>query len=235
VNRYSVSKIKSYDMCKLKYKLNYIDKIWPEEEPTDDIIFGRLVHKAAEIYEPEKDNKKEIVKIVRDFPKLGKDYKRLIGSTYKSVIEFLKRHTNPAEKELHLNYAFENFTITGYVDRLIDNEKTYTCVDYKTSKNATLKWHIFQLKFYNLLISKKYNINPSKIKMMLYFPRPDQEEKKLFSKKEIDLFEEELKAKVVEIESNTNWEPEPGYHCKWCPFFEKKECSATYKEKQIIS
>lgn len=235
MERYSVSKIKTYDMCKLKYKLHYIDKIWPEEEPTDDIIFGRLVHKAAEIYDVERDNRKEIVKLVKEFPKLGKDYKSMIGSTYKSVIDFLKRHTNPAKKELNLKFTFDNFSITGYVDRLIENDKTYTCIDYKTSRYATTKYHMFQLKFYNLLVSKNYDVNPSKIRMMLYFPRPDQEEKKLFSKRDIDLFEKELKDKVREIESNTDWSPTPGHHCKWCPFYKKKECPATYEEKQIIS
>ena len=223
-------------MCKLKYKLHYIDGKWPEERLTDDVMFGRLVHKAFEIYNPEQDNKEEIVKLVRDYPILSSEYKRLLGPTYKSLFEFYSKYGDkPSEEELDLSFKYDDFIIRGYVDRLIEGDNFFICVDYKTSRYATMKYHVFQLKFYNLLVSKNYEINPSKIRMMLYFPRPNQEEKTMFSKNEINLFEKELRQKVNDIETNTEWPATPGKHCRWCPFFNTPDCPATYEDREIIS
>lgn len=237
MEKYSVSKIKTFDSCSLKYKLHYIDKKWPEEEERDDTMFGQLVHKAFEIYDPEKDNKDEIVKLVRDYPTLSEEYKNLLPRAYKSLLEFFDKYGKyPAEQELKLDYDMGNFRATGYVDRFIHTDKFHICVDYKTSKSAIIDYHIFQLKFYNLVLSKMYDINPKDIRMMVYFPRPNEEAKTMFSPIQMKRFEKELNNKILEIESNKKWNAAPGFHCKWCPFYNTEDCPETFTgENGVIS
>lgn len=232
---YSVSKIKTYDMCKLKYKLTYIDKKRPEERVSDDVVFGRLVHKAFEIYNPELDNKKDIVKLIREYPKLSDQYKKYLTPAFKSLFEFYRKYGKyPADEELRIDYDLGDFRITGYVDRFMYTPKLYICTDYKTSKRANLDYHIFQLKFYNLALSKMYDINPKDIKMMLFFPRPNEEKKTIFSGYDIQNFEKELRKKIIEIESNTEWPATPGYHCNWCPFYNTSDCPDTLQTNSVI-
>lgn len=229
MEKYSVSKIKTYESCSLKYKLHYIDGKRPEEEAKDDTMFGNLVHKAFEIYDPERDNKDEIVKLVRNYPNLSDEYKNFLPRAYKSLLEFFDRYGKfPAEQELKLNYDMGNFIATGYVDRFIHTSNFHICVDYKTSKNANIDYHIFQLKFYNLVLSKMYNIPSDKIRMMVFFPRPNEEAKTMFSSRQMQHFEKELNNKVLEIESNKKWEAAPGFHCKWCPFYDTEDCLETF-------
>lgn len=229
MNKYSVSKIKTYDSCRLKYKLHYIDNKWPEQPLNDDTMFGNLVHKAFEIYDPEKDNKAEIVKLQRNYPKLSKKYKNFISTAYKSLFSFFDRYGHlPAEKELKIELDMDDFKVTGFVDRFVSGNKSYICVDYKTSRVANTDYHIFQLKFYNMVLSKLYNTPPNNIRMVLFFPRPNEEKKMIFSNNQINQFEKELNQKIVEIESNTDWPASPGFHCKWCPFYDTKDCPDTH-------
>ncbi len=234
MNRYSASKIKTFDSCKLKYKLQYIDNIKVDTEEQDSTLFGKLIHKAFEIYDPKKNNKKEIIKLTREYP-LSDNYKQLLTSTYKHVLKFHNKYKKyPAQEELDLFYEYDEFSIKGYIDRLMEAKKFYICVDYKTSRVPTLKYHMFQLKFYNLLLYKVYNINPSKIRTMLYFPRPDKEEKIMFSKNQILHFEKELYNKVAEIESMTEWPAELSNLCGFCEYYNTKYCVKTYKDEELI-
>src|SRR6056297_22860 len=236
MEKYSVSKIKTYDSCTLKYKLHYIDKIWPEDEiERVDTMFGSLVHKAFEIYDPEKNNKDEIVKLVRDYPTLSEEYKNYLPKAYKSLLEFFDKYGEyPADQELKLNYDMGNFIATGYVDRFIHMDKFYMCVDYKTSKNANIDYHIFQLKFYNLVLSRMYKINPADIRMMVFFPRPNEETKTMFSNNQIKNFEKELNNKILEIETNKKWPALPGFHCRWCAFYDTQYCLKTFSGKNSV-
>lgn len=238
MEKYSVSKIKTYDSCKLRYKLHYIDKIWPEDQiERDDTMFGSLVHKAFEIYDLQKDNRDEIVKLVRDYPKLSEEYKSFLSTAYRSLLEFFDKYGKfPAEQELKLNYDMGNFIATGYVDRFIHTNNFHICVDYKTSRIPNIDYHIFQLKFYNLVLSKMYDIKPDKIRMMLFFPRPNEEAKTMFSTKQMQHFEKELNNKILEIESCRKWPASEGYHCRWCPFYDTELCPTTFTgENSTIS
>lgn len=232
-NRFSTSKIKVFDQCKLQYKLKYVDKIKIEQPDTPDLVFGRMIHKVAEIYDPEKDNKEEIVKIVKEFPELPKEYKALIPQTYKNLLHsfFDKYGKYPAKTETEYNFQDDEVWIYGIVDRLIEQEDAYIAVDYKTSKTRGLDRHIFQLKFYTVLLSKNHDISPDKIRLMIYYPRIDEYDRTQFSNSEISLFEKELRRKIRKIQDNKKWNATQGFHCRWCPFFKTEYCPETNEEK----
>jgi len=46
--RYSHSKLSTYEQCKLRYKLKYIDKIIPEVEKSIESHLGSVVHETLE-------------------------------------------------------------------------------------------------------------------------------------------------------------------------------------------
>jgi len=222
MNRYSPSKFKTFDMCKLQYKLNYIDKIHIPQPMNQDTQFGKLIHKMFEVYNGE--NKIELVKLVKNYH-LDDKYKSFIASTIKNFFKFYDKY-GKFEHKTEKNYELknDNYWLYGVVDRIIIKPEELIVIDYKTSATPSSDNHSFQMKFYNLMLSKLFNRENNQVKCMLYFPRPHAEEKFLFSNIEMMEYEEKLKNTIINIETNQSWEPTNGYHCKWCAY-KNKYCS----------
>jgi hypothetical protein len=237
LNRYSASKVKTFDTCRLKYKKYYIDKIRPPRPENDDTNFGSLIHEMAEVYDG--DNKKEVVSIVKKFP-LGIKYKQLILPTLKNLIYFIDKHNEQYKnretiREMELEFKKEDDEkpwLYGKVDRLIFGEDSILYIDYKTSASTNKDRHLFQMRFYNLMIHWVYpDYSPSKIKCIIYYPRIDDSDKFMFSDKEIQIFDKHLRDKINEIETCNDWFATPGYHCKWCEYNETPHCPVTYMKR----
>ena len=74
MKRYSTSKLKTFEACKLQYKNHYIDEIEiPDIIPSADTSFGSYIHKVAEIYNGK--NNKEIASLIRSYP-LNAEYRK---------------------------------------------------------------------------------------------------------------------------------------------------------------
>jgi RecB family exonuclease len=221
MNRYSASKIKTFETCRLQFKLHYIENIEVEKPVSPDTEFGSLIHKAAEIYNG--SNLTEVVKLTRDYH-LNEAYKREIAHTLRNLFVFSQKYKHVDEKrELEIEWKTDDIWLYGFADKLIDNNQLI-CIDYKTAKYADTSRFMFQMRLYNLILSHVYQKDPDKIRFVVYFPRIDTEEKILFSKKEIILFESDIRKKITTIESNTDWNPAPGYHCRWCQYCKGTNC-----------
>lgn len=227
MNRYSSSKLKAFDTCRLRYKKHYLDKIRIEQPITADTQFGSLIHEVAEKFRG--DNYKELVKLSRKY-ELNEEFRSVLAQTYKNVFSFIRKYEkNEAQLEQEIEWIDEdeNIWLYGLVDRLL--KSPLISVDYKTSKNPNRDRHIFQMRLYALIISKIYEIEPKDIKCIIYYPRVDVEDKFLFSNQEIQLFEDNIKNMIATIESNTDWSPSTGYHCRWCEYNKTHHCPATYE------
>ena len=219
---YSPSKLKSFESCPLGYKLHYLDQIKIERPVTSDTQFGSFIHEVAEVWDG--TNKQEIIELLRGFT-INKEYRSLIVPTLKNYFKFHEKYKNiPFEREQEFEYKSNEYWIHGILDRLMDNKEKYIVCDYKTAKTPNRDRFIFQMRFYNLMVAKKKNIAPSSIKCIIYYPRIHQEDKFMFSDKEIELFELDLKKRIVEVETTQNWKPKSGYHCRWCEFNQTPYC-----------
>ena len=75
-----------------------------------------------------------------------------------------------------------------------------------------------------------FNIDPSLIKIILYYPVLDYEDKILLTNAEIKIFEDEVKNKINKIELESNWDPKPSFLCKWCEYKNTVHCPIDFKE-----
>ena len=223
--KYSSSRIKKYDSCPLQYKKHYLDKIRPKQPKTSDTEFGGFFHKAAEIYTG--GNNKEIVKLTRDY-ELNADYKRLIIPSLNNFKQFYEKYDKfKTTTEQEWEWKTDDIWLMGIVDLLIETNKGLISVDYKTARSSNRDRHIFQMRLYNLIISKTLDVDPKEVKCIIYYPRPNIEDKFLFSNKEIQLFERDLRNKIDKIETTKVFESKEGYHCRWCPYFNTENCPST--------
>ena len=87
------------------------------------------------------------------------------------------------------------------------------------------------MKLYNLILSENLKVDPSTVKVIIYFPRPNQEEKLLFTDIQMSQFKKELIHKIDAIETCTDWKATESYGCKWCNFFNTKHCMKTFGKK----
>jgi CRISPR/Cas system-associated exonuclease Cas4 (RecB family) len=220
--RYSASGLKTFKSCRLKYNLYYNKEIKIERPITADTIFGLLVHEVAENFNG--SNHKEMLEIVNKHKdNLTREFKLLLPQTLENMFNWLKKYSEyPSVNEGELELKNDDYWLYGLADKLFIENKMF--VDYKTAKVNMRDRHIFQMKLYNLILSKKWNCEPKEIKCIIYYPRIDEEDKILFNNNEIYLFEKELKKNILEIETNTNWSPSESYFCKWCEYKESGHC-----------
>jgi hypothetical protein len=169
------------------------------------------------------------VKLVRKY-ELDEEYKSFLIPTIRNIIQFYNKYKDyKSVEEEDFEFKDDTIWIYGQIDKLMRNSSNLICIDYKTAKSANRDRFVFQMRFYNLILSKRLQLDPSIIKCIIYFPRPDVEDKFMFSNKEINLFEGEIRNKIVEIETNTIWEAHKDYHCRWCEFFNTPHCLETYR------
>ena len=223
MTRYSPSRVKTFDLCLLKYKLHYIEKIEMKGVVRPETVFGNYFHAAAEIFNGK--NKEELVDLVSKFPGMNKEFLNYIAPCLKSFFLFYKKYSKylfetESKKEIEIDYA----RLYGIVDRVMHADKGIIFVDYKTGKNTNQKYHMFQMRFYNFMLSKLLKKDPKDIKCIIFYPRVDHESKIIFSNKEIDLFEKELRDKIVKIEMNKIWKPNPAFMCRYCDYCNTRYC-----------
>lgn len=216
--RFSASRLKLFNTCKLQFKYKYVDKLPEEREDTPDTFFGLLVHEVAEIYDGEK---KDAIPIVRKYnDKLNEEYKQALPQTLNNLFKWYKKYKKyNSINEIELELKTEKYWLYGLVDKFFQDQKIF--VDYKTARSANRERHIFQMKLYCLMISQLYEVQPKDVKCLIYYPRIDEEDKFMFSNSEIAMFEKHIIKLINEIEINEEWPPTKGYHCKWCGYKDK--------------
>lgn len=223
---YSKSRIETFKKCKKQYKYKYIEKIDMPEPHSDDIEFGHWIHKVLEIYNPDEDNKKEIVKLASQFDIRDNNYREAMPSTLKNAITFTKLYWKYERKtEEEIEYKDDELAIKGVVDLRMVQKDGLLVVDYKSSKSPNAERHEYQMKMYCLMLSKIYNMKPEKIKVMVYYPRINMYDRYQFSSGQIKAFEAQLKKDIVEIETTKSYSASPGFHCKWCSYLNTKYCT----------
>jgi len=214
----SVSKIKSFETCKLQYKWLYIDKIYKPVPPTEEQLFGIYLHRFIELY-PEKEVA-EIVELLNEEmekgPFLGKELIEAIVNTVKFLKQF-DNYKKRAEHKINVNLN-RNIKLGGKIDRLYMSENNNIVIDFKTSKNFYQGFNDLQLKFYSLLVHKKYNIDPEKIEVIAFYSRPNKYERKSFNDEDIMYFIRYLEDIVDKMLTINEFPPTQNNLCRFCAY-----------------
>jgi len=237
----SVSRKQTWQECQLKYKFRYHLKMVPEGPIQPYFVYGKVVHKIAEVY-VEQQGKTPIEEIARDVlsgkipcekdseaPVLQADYIAKLPSHLRNI----KAISDKIGYDGHLEWPFkydmqppENHMITGVIDRLIIRDEKYFILDYKTTKkgfwrkNATTIKKDLQLRCYARVVQREFGAKPENIMAALYYLEGGNLISTRFNEESIATAEEELHNAYKNIIST---HPDHavgryGNHCQRCDY-----------------
>lgn len=241
----SVSRKQCWQECQAKYKFRYHLKLKVDEPVQPYFVYGKLVHKIAEVYVQEQ-GKKPIDEIATDClygrievekgeapPVLDKSYKKKLPEHIRHIKEF----TDRIGYDGHLEWAFKydlnaphNHNLVGFIDRLIIRGDKFFIIDYKTTKKGfwrknenTIRKDL-QLRCYARVVQREFGAKAENIKAALYYLEGGNLIATKFNEESLITAEQELHDAYKEIIS-TN--PDDVYgrvndQCKRCDY--RKVC-----------
>lgn len=242
---YSHSKLSTFEQCKLKYQMKYIQKLKPDFEKTIEAHLGTCVHDSLEwLYSEVLRGKipsldQVILKYQETWgeayneefsiAKSGMKEEDYFEKGIKFIVDYYFKHqpfndgTIALEKQVYVELHPEfPHKITGFIDRLVYNKETgeYEIHDYKTANTIPDKDKIEtdrQLALYSIAIKQKYGADKPVLLTWHYLNQNMQ----IFSRR-TDKQLEELKTKIMdlikEIELTKEFEANVSKLCEWCEY-----------------
>ena len=239
---YSHSKLSTFEQCKYKYKLRYIDKVRPPISGSIEAHLGTCVHDALEwIYQqvligrtPELDeaieryletwkkfyNESLLVvkkdKSVEDYFNLGI---RFLTDYYLKHRPFVDG-TIATEKKISVVLSPEH-QLVGFIDRLVYNEKTgeYEIHDYKTANSLPSKDKFEtdrQLALYSIAIKEEYGDKP--VLLTWHYLSYNMQ---IFSRRtneDLQKLRKEILELIQIIENTKDFPCNKSILCDWCEY-----------------
>ncbi len=246
---YSHSKLSTFEQCKLKYQMKYINKLKPDFEKTIESHLGTCVHDSLEWLYAEVLRGK-----VPSLDQLVLKYQEIWGESYneefsiakagmkeenyfekgiKFIVDYYIKHqpfndgTIALEKriyvELHPDFPHK---IMGFIDRLVLNPKTgeYEIHDYKTASTMPDKEKVEadrQLALYSIAIKQTYGADKPVLLTWHYLNHNMQ----IFSRrtdKQLEELKEDIMNLIRKIESTKEFGANISKLCEWCEY--NKSC-----------
>jgi len=244
IEHISVSRKLYYDQCQAAYKFKY-HLCLPRDEGIEEpfyFIYGKIVHKIAEIYVKEKGkvSLKEISRDVLDgkislgheekAPHLPREYSARLPKHIRALQRFCKKTGFDGLTEFEFNYDLDppNYCfIKGFIDRVIIKNDKYFVIDYKTTKEGRFRKNKFtilsdlQLRIYAAVIKRTFpNVKASDITVALYYLDGPELIAAKFTDNALKQAETELLETYKRIigQSPDDIIPNVGEHCKRCDY-----------------
>jgi putative RecB family exonuclease len=233
----SVSKMKTFKDCRLKYKFTYIDKL-PRKD-WDHLVYGSVVHDILERFHKElmKGNALAINLVMGQAYREGmeKFASKVSKEQKKEAYNLLKTYLGIINKEivegrmpevLALEEPFfvdmdGKILLNGLIDKVQrDSDNLLHVQDYKTSKQKKyLEKDLFQLKVYayvKFLQNKELDkVRTSYVMLKHNFDTVPAKPKE-FSREEAMGIEKKLLEVYTEITEEKLWRPSPSPLCGYC-------------------
>jgi len=220
----SVSKIRIYKTCPLRYFYQYIQKVKVNKKDFNPLYLkiGQYAHKFIE----SKIKNKELV---FNSETLTEDMKRNIENNANFAIEFAKKFENyKIVSEMPFSIYFDEERIidkikrdanfNGYIDFVAINGKHAFVYDWKTGKKPK-DIDYEQIILYGFVVLKKFNVES----ITLGYVYIDEKEvvEKSFNKNELFVEFRNLKSEFDNIRLLINsgiFKANVGKHCEYCPY-----------------
>lgn len=232
----SVSKIKTFQDCKLKYKFCYIDKL-PRQD-RDFHIFGKFVHEILENFHKE----------LLENPHF--DIKKLMGTCFNNsskkwlvtldqkkeahsiLTQYLSKFadTVKASKEAKVLGLEKQFIVNidnkvllnGFIDKYQqDKDDIHHVIDYKTTKDKKYLKDFFQLMTYAFVVFLE-NPELNKIRTSYLLLRHDCSSlEKEFGDKDVASIKDKYLQYADEMLEERLFRPSPSKMCSYCDYLPK--------------
>lgn len=251
IEHISVSRGKSYKQCQYYYKLKYHEKIPNPGEEQFYFVYGKIVHKIAEVLVQE-EGKRPIAKVCDDVlkgrievedgrkaPPLPLEYRKRLPVHMENLKKLNDSIGYGGITEYKFRYDLQppmSKLATGFIDRIILNGDKAWILDYKTTKpgpfrenRETIK-HDPQLRMYCRVLQNEMGLNPENIKAALYYLEDGVLLSSSYSRESLENIESEMLELYDEImqRSPEHAAGRTGQHCNrceykdMCPFFKNK-------------
>ena len=245
MNIYSHSKLKCYEQCPQKFKLQYIDKIRIEFNESIELFLGKRVHETLKkLYRDLQYQKENILEDLLVFlhnrwatnwngsivivkkKYCPEDYLRMaekyIADYYTRYKPFNHGRTIALESRVLINLDNSgNYKLCGYIDRLTKAEDgCYEIHDWKTCSRLPSLADIKkdrQLALYAIGVKERYP-DVKGIRLIWHFLKFDKEIDSTWTDEEL----EELKRNTIQligkIESEEKYPTKTSILCDWCKY-----------------
>lgn len=251
IDHLSVSRTGCFEQCQQQYKYRYHLKVIPDKPEQIHFTYGKLVHKAAEVY-VENQGKTPIKNIVQkllsgemlfegsqNLGRLTADYHRKLVNHTAFIEKFTEKVGFDGDIEHKIEYDLDpphHKIFLGFIDRLIIKNNKAIILDYKTSKNNSWRKtkkdipYDLQLNAYALYVHEHHGIEPEDIQAALVYLEDPQVVSTNFTKERLIETKEKLKKAFYVIESYDADKVigNVGGHCTRCdyndrcPFYRKR-------------
>lgn len=226
----SYSQIDSYKTCPYKYKFRYLYQL--PSPIVHQTSFGTSVHSTLNQFykrlQKSAPVSKDLLKEIYENNWLGLGYQskahenKRKKSGWECLEKFYEQNSNPwiVPKYLEKGFTlkFGQVSFSGRIDRIDRLEDgSFEVIDYKTGKlkSDTKLEKNMQLSLYALACQTVLAIPLSKLS--LYYIESGQKISVGRSKLKMDDFKDEL-SEIVEHMQNSEFEPTPGFVCKFCEY-----------------
>lgn len=259
MTNYSHSKLGTFQQCKYKYKLQYIDRIKPAISNTIEAFMGDLVHRTLEKLYKDKKFKKRVSKAM-----LLRFYKDLWDKEYSDDILIAKADqglTSDNYKKMGIDFIskyydrmkpFDQLTILGLetqdrmtlpdgnqwhirIDKFAcDKEGNYFVCDYKT--NARMKDQEEadqdrQLAMYSIWVKDKFQ-DVKSVKLLWHMLAFDKDVISERTDKQLKKLQDEIVVVIKEIESVKEFPTNVTALCDYCGF---KTICPSFKHQEELN
>jgi putative RecB family exonuclease len=241
---YSHSKLSTFEDCKYRYKLCYVDKIRFPRKKAAHLVLGTVVHNTLEkLYKDLGYQKTDSLKAILDYfdKEWEKEWTQEVINPKKEEGITENHFKAMGKKYIEDYYAhyqpFDQMKIIGLettdklklkdgsyydirIDKLGCNEETYYVCDYKTDsrlKEQSTADEDRQLAMYSLWVKKKFH-DAKKIVLMWHMLKFDKEvtsERKL---KDLDKLETQVTKLIKQIEKTTEYPTNVTGRCIFCEY-----------------
>lgn len=252
---YSHSKISTFEQCKYKYKLQYIDKLKVEIPTTVEAFMGDLVHRTLEkLYNDLKYQKvgklQEILKYFNDTWETEWSDDVLIVKKELKMGNYQKMGESYISMYYEKYHPFDQMTIIGLeteekmilsdgnqyhirIDKLGCIGETYYVCDYKTNnrmKNSDDADSDRQLAMYSIWVKDKFK-DAKKVVLLWYMLAFNKEVTSERTENQLEKLHQEVVGTIEEIEKCEKWPTHVTPLCNYCVF--QSICPSFKHEKEL--
>lgn len=225
------SRVGTWEDCRYKYKLNYIDNI-QTETTSEALQRGIEIHEMLEeFYEGEVETINEATTRLAQHPHAEK-----YATDIKNFINFNKR-LSPDGKTLmkpaliEERIFSEELHVSGYLDALWVDGDNEILLDYKTGKSKDIENYSFGMHLYTYLCRVDTDFDPTHI--AIYFVKEDDlRVEEVSQKKIINAIRKihKVREEINDAKEDDKFSKNPKYGCKWCDYH-KTHCKGVGKWK----
>jgi len=218
----SYSRLSTYQNCPRKFRLQYLDKAFPDDSKNPNFVRGNRVHGQLENYVMWKNAGESFEK-----PKMCNEAKNaipIIDGIYESYTSVLPEQQLCLDRNWGKAGWFDSSKayLRAILDLIAFKPGRGLIVDYKTGKVRDYDQYGGQLHLNATMI---FAIEPEiqVIDVAYLFVDHKQTVKVHFKRDQYEEFKAHFISEHVRVNSEDKWDPKINQYCKWCPAT-KEQC-----------